>query len=167
METTPILELRSSDDLVRKSCIGILAITIVLGVTLFVLLPPLFAGIAFAAYLMTILYGFYAMKQLDLRVMVFRDRLVVKKGPDLYTMPYENIRLILVQPRVVSISLPFIEDKVRLPKVVSSTFIVRIFLNSGQEVHFQLFQDEKEKFLQALDKARRLGAKLPRVETLL
>lgn len=167
MEMGPILELRSSDELVKKSCIGLVVITAALGITLFILLPPLFAGVAFAAYLMTILYGVYAMKQLDLRVTVFKDRIVVKKGPDLYTIPYDNIRLILVQPRVVSISLPFIEDRVKLPKVISSTFIVRIFLNTGQEVHFQLFQDEKERFLQALDKARKLGAKLPRVETLL
>ena len=84
-------------------------------------------------------------------------------------MPYTNIKSITVEPRVVSISFtPSGPGKVsaglRLPKIISSTYIVRIRLLDGREVTFQLLQDEKEAFVKALAKLEKLGVKLPHVE---
>ncbi len=172
----PIAEIRTDKRLSKKIEISILTVGAVVSLSLFLILPPLYALAGSLAYFITIVYGFYVLRALDLYVAIYREKILVVQGFRRYLVRYEDIENIIIEPKIVSISIQpialpeklssatsSITRRVRLPSIVSGTYIVRIRLRSSTEIVFQIFKDEYEILVRALRKARQLGAKLPEV----
>ncbi len=168
----PVAEIKCSEDIVKKTIIAIIVISIVIAVPLFILIPPLFSTIVFSFYLLTIVLGLIVMQDLKLRVVIYVDRILVERGRYSRVILYDNISKILIYPRMFTVSLkafplPSASDKhIKLPRIRATTYIVSIVLKSREQINFQLFEDEKELFLKAFDKIRSLNKPIPSIEVL-
>jgi len=176
---TPIIEIKTDYKLTRKVELAIISLSIIIAVILILTIPIVYAIAAFCIYLMTIAYGFYVLRSLNFYLAVYRDRLFIVQGTRQYNIKYSDIESIVVEPRVVSISLQptmlperissitgSMTGKFRLPSIVSGTYIVRVRLRGiPNEIVLQLFKDEYELFVKALRKVRQLGVMLPEVTT--
>ena len=173
METLyPVVEIKCSEDIVKKTVIALIVISIVIAIPLFALIPITFSIVVYSFYLLTVIFGLLMMRELRLSVVVYVDRILIEKGSKSRLIMFDNIYRILIYPRMFTISLrafplPSASDRhIKLPKIRATTYIVSIILRSNEEIHFQLFEDEKEAFIRAFDKIRSLNRSIPSIEVL-
>ncbi len=168
----PVAEIKCSETIVRKTVIALIVISIIIAIPLFILIPLTFSLVVYSFYLLTIVFGLLMMRELKLRVVVYVDRILVEKGSKSWMVMFDNIRRILIYPRMFTISLrafplPSASNRhIKLPQIRAATYIVSIVLKNNEEINFQLFEDEKELLIRAFDKVRSLNRPMPSIEVL-
>ncbi len=173
----PIAEIKTDIKLSRKIELSIIIVSVIIVITLLLTVPLIYAIAASIVYSMVIVYGFYVLRSLNLYVGIYRDRILIVQGTRRYNVRYEDIKSIIIEPRVVSISIQpsllperlssvtsAVTSKVKLPSIVAGTYIVRIRLkDETEDIVLQIFKDEYEVLIKALDKVRKLGTRLPEI----
>lgn len=154
----PVLEITESPRIIKITYIALTIISIGVLSTVNLLLPFTLALIASLIYLFLISFGVLAMEMLRFKLSIFLDKLVIERFGKTIEINFSDIKKISILPKHVRFTLPQASTRgLSIYSRISTLWHVVIYDFRGFEItRFVLISDEKDKFIQALNKVKQL-----------